>query len=339
LKVKTNTTIKTIYMGSPEFAIPALKALAKDEAYEVSLVISQPDKPRGRGKKLAPTPVKSTALDLGLNVETPDNIKETGYSDRIAKTYFGGDRPDIIIVCAYGKILPEEILSLPKYGCINLHASLLPKFRGAAPIHRAIEAGEKQTGITLMKMDSGLDTGDMIQRAYIEIGDMNAGELTAALSDLGACLLLAELPSIISGQASYEKQDNSAATYANMLTKEDGHIDFCQGSDKIISQVNAMTPAPGAYAFLGTEKVKIIKARRANKTDMEIDANCQNKQNNYDNLSGDGYGRILRTIPDGILVCSKDGAVVITHIGMPNKKPMSVADYLRGNPPLTGVFS
>jgi methionyl-tRNA formyltransferase len=305
-----NEPMKIVYMGTPDFAVPALTLLF-ESGFEIPYVVTQPDRPRGRGHKLAPSPVKRRALELGLAVLQPETLRgNEAFADALRSA-----APDLIVVAAYGKILPKEVLEITPLGCVNIHASLLPKYRGAAPIHRAIEAGEQETGVTLMYMSEGLDEGDMIAGSRISIGSLNTGQVTAQLAQTGAALLLSRLDEIAGGSVHPIPQDHASATYAHPVAKEEGHIDFSASADDVVRKVRAMNPQPGAYANLGGDKVRIIEA------EAETEA------------SGGPAGvpgTITATVPDGVSVHTGDGQVLFTVIQMPGKKPVKVKDYLRG---------
>jgi len=300
-------------MGTPEFAVPALNALC-GSVHDVALVVTAPDRPRNRGHKLTPTPVKVTAVQMGIPVIQPDNVKnDKAFFDAISTA-----APDLIIVVAYGKILPVEILDIPQYGCVNIHASLLPKYRGAAPIHRAVEAGEESTGITLMYMSEGMDEGDIIATKSLDVRGMNSGRVTELLSHSGADLLMKTLPAIAAGTAHRIPQEKASSSYAPPVTKEDGKIDFTADQMTIVRKIRAMTPSPGAYCFINDNKMRVIEA-----IEKQADETTSGR------LSP---GDIIAISNDGIAVkTGGDGSVLITSIQMPGKKQTPVADYLRGN--------
>ena len=310
--------MKTIFFGTPDFAVPALEALAASP-YRPMLAVTRPDRPRGRGHKLTPCPVKSRALELGIEVAEPERLRgNADFTERV-KTM----APDLIVVAAYGNILPNEVLDTPARGCVNIHASLLPKYRGAAPVHRAVQAGEKETGVSLMYMSAGLDEGDVIAASALDIGDMDTGRLQEELARLGASLLMEYMPLIKEGKAPGTPQDHSAATYARMVTKEEGHIDFSAGTDEVLNLIRAMTPIPGAYAIKEGQSWKIRRARAAAAEELSA-------------LSVDGDrrpkpGDIMKASSEGIMAITADGAVVIQEIQTPGKRPMDVSDYLRGH--------
>ncbi|MCF6462701.1 methionyl-tRNA formyltransferase [Clostridium sp. Cult1] len=300
--------MKIVFMGTPSFAVPSLEALSKN-GYNISMVITQKDKPRGRGKKLLPTPVKEKALELGLEVYQPDSINSIESINKLRDI-----SPDCIIVVAYGQILKEEILNLPKFGCLNIHASLLPKYRGAAPINWAIINGEKETGITIMKMDEGLDTGDMLKSELIPIrADDDSKSIHDKLSQLGGRLIVETLKDIEKGNITSISQSDELSTYAPKISKETGKIDWNKNGDNIVNLVRGLKPWPSAYMVYKGEKVKIHRARVVEK------------------FTQDDNGIIVKVSDDGIYVNCSDSCVVIEELQFPGKKKLSVHEYLRGN--------
>jgi methionyl-tRNA formyltransferase len=244
-------------MGTPEFAVPSLARLISD-GHDVVAVFTQPDKPAGRGKQMHTPPVKTLSLEHGIPVYQPAKIK----TNEDVRAVFEQTAPDACIVAAYGKILPQWLLAIPKLGCINVHASLLPDYRGAAPINWAIANGETETGVTIMQMDPGMDTGPMLSKRAISIGDEEtAPELSARLSRVGAELLSETLPRIERGEINPEAQDDRRATYAPMLKREDGLIDWRRSATEIANRVRAFQPWPGAYTFLRGARLTIWRAR------------------------------------------------------------------------------
>ncbi len=300
--------MKTVYMGTPEFAVEALQALY-DAGHEIGFVITQPDKARDRGKKLQPTPVKERAQELGIEVLQPEKIKGNEEILQRMRDY----SPDLIVVTAYGKILPKEMLEIPKKGCINIHASLLPRFRGAAPIQRSIIEGDEYTGVTLMYMAEGLDTGDMIAKAETPIGSKDAGELHDELAVLGAELLRKTLPDIEAGSVRREKQDDSKATYAAMIFKQDGLIDFKKSPVEIERLIRGTTPWPGAYTNYRGENFKIWKAVPLDETSEAFP------------------GEVVRISDEGIDISCGGKILRAEVIQVPGKRKMTVSDFLRGN--------
>ncbi len=300
--------MKIIFMGTPEFAAVILSHLA-DSGHEIGYAVSQPDKAKNRGKKLLPTPVKEEAEKRGIPVLQPERIKGNEEFFKIISHY----APDLIVVAAYGKILPKEILELPPCGCVNVHGSLLPRHRGAAPVQRAIMEGDETTGITLMYMEEGLDTGDMIAKKETSIGRKTSQELLSELAKMGGELLVSCLAEIAAGTARREKQDDSLATYAPMIFKEDGKIDFDRSPEEIERLIRAVSPWPGAYTLLRGEILKIWAAEPLSATTYAPN------------------GTILAAGKNGIDVAAGSRILRVLEVQMPGKRRMSADDYLRGN--------
>lgn len=300
--------MKIIYMGTPDFAVPALEALVK-AGYDVALVVTQPDRPKGRGKKNLPTPVKEKAVELGLNFVQPEKIKDNEDFINQIKLI----EPDMIIVAAYGRILPKSILEIPKRGCINIHGSLLPKYRGAAPIQRAIMNGEEKTGNTLMYMEEGLDTGDMIAKIEIPIERMNYGELSEKMAVLGAEILLENIEDIFNDNIERKPQNHNFATYSPIIIKEEGYVDFTKGARDTDAQIRGVNPNPGAYTYFEGKKMKIIEAE-------PLEGRTQ-----------EGNGIILDVSNSGITVACGGEKINILKIQMPGKKPLAIKEFLLGN--------
>lgn len=298
--------MRILFMGTPEFAQMSLKALVEDKR-DVVCVITQPDKPKGRGYEMSMPEVKVYALEKNIPVYQPETLKE-GAILPLLEEY----RPDVIIVVAYGKILPEYILNFPKYGCINIHGSLLPRYRGAAPIQRAVIDGEKVSGVTSMYMEKGLDTGDMLIKRELPIGrETTAGEYHDALAVLGGEVLLETLDALSEGALSPEKQDDSLSTYASQLSKAEGEIDWNNTSEQIYNKVRGLNPWPKAFSFIGGKR-------------FVVDFVYKTEQ------SGNA-GEVLSADENGILVACGEGSVLIKEIKIEGKKKMSVGDYLRGH--------
>ena len=275
--------LKIIFMGTPEFSVPTLRILI--ENYDVIAVVTQPDKPTGRGYNMKFSPVKEVALEEQIDVYQPEKIK--GNIEFISK--IKELKPDVIIVVAYGKILPKEIIDSPKFGCINSHASLLPRHRGASPINFSIISGDTKTGITTMFMDEGLDTGDIINKYEFDIIDgMTAGELHDELKNLSAHAIRDTLLKLEKNELTREKQDDKNSTYAPMLTKEFGHIDFSKSSKEIVNLIRGLNPWPLAYCLYEEKKIRIYEAKN-----FDID---EKKYANFE------YGQILNVDKEGILV-------------------------------------
>lgn len=297
--------IKIVFMGTPEFSVPVLEGLI--ENYQVIGVVSQPDKEVGRKQELKYSPIKEVALKNNIPVFQPGKIRNE-YKEILDL------KPDIIITCAYGQIIPKEILDSPKYGCINVHASLLPKLRGGAPIHRAIIEGHSKSGITIMYMDEHMDTGDILAQQELLIeNDFNVEILHDKLSVLGKELLLKTLPDIISGKINPIKQNNDEATYAYNIKREDELIDFNKKALEIYNHIRGLNPFPGAYAVLDNKIIKIYNSRLKDHIYTE-------KEN----------GEIVKIYNDGIGVSTKDYELIITDIKIEGKKRMLVKDYLNG---------
>ena len=250
--------MRVLFMGTPEFARVALEKLV-ESGFEIVGVVTQPDKPVGRKLTLTAPPVKAYALTQGIEVYQPQSLRGEGFAELL-----GGIAPDIIVVAAYGKILPANVLDYPEHGCVNIHASLLPKYRGAAPINAAIMGGEKTTGITIIYMDEGIDTGDMILKRGLEIGaDETAGELHDRLAALGGELIVEALGQIKSGTAKREKQPEEGASYVGLINNEMCEIDWNLPAKQVHDKIRGLSPAPAAYTWLGGKKLKIYKSRLA----------------------------------------------------------------------------
>ena len=301
--------MKTVFMGTPDFAAVILEALAKSR-HEIAYAVTQPDKARNRGKKIQYTPVKELALEKGIEVLQPEKVR--GNEDFIGQ--MRKCAPDIMIVAAYGQILPKEILELPKYGCINVHASLLPKLRGAAPIQKAIIDGEKETGVTIMQMAEGLDTGDMLLKESVEIGDMNYSRLHDRLAEVGARLLIEALDLIEEGKVQAEKQDESLSTYAHMISKADGKVDFRRSPEEIERLIRGFDPWPGAFCDCGDVVMKLWKAEPLEEDTEDIQP-----------------GTVLSADAEGLKIACGGRALLVTEIQVPGKKRVSVGEYLKGN--------
>ena len=249
-------SIRIVFMGSPDFALPGLSALAAARNYQVVGVVTQPDRASGRGRELKPPPVKTLALELNIPILQPEKLRAPDATDQLRAW-----NPDLIVVAAFGQILKKDVLDLPRYGCINMHASLLPRWRGAAPINAAILAGDEETGVTIMQMDVGLDTGPMLTRKSIRIRrDDTTGSVLQALSTLGANLLIETLPEYFSGNLKPVPQPLEGVTYAPMLKKEDGLLDFTRSAVELERRVRAMNPWPGAWFKWNGNPLKVLRA-------------------------------------------------------------------------------
>lgn len=303
--------IKTIFIGTPEFAVPALRSLLKNDLFDIVLAITQPDKKVGRKQILTASPVKNIALENNLLLLQPEKIKDI--TDEIADI-----KPDLIVVAAYAQIIPESILNIPKYGCINIHGSLLPKYRGAACIPAAIINGDRETGITIMKMDKGLDTGPILDRSSIPINNDDTGAtLYAKLSDLGAELLIPTLLNYIDGKVKPQIQDDPISSYVGMLKKEDGKIDWSQDAQSIERFVRAMIPWPEAWTTWLDKKLTI-------KSSICIDADTDHK-----------IGEVA-LFDDRLAVGCGNGFLIIDKLQIEGKNAMNAKDFLSGNKKIIG---
>ena len=296
--------MKIVFMGTPDFSVPVLQGLIDN--YDVVGVVSQPDKRVGRHLELRNTPVKELALKYNIPVIQPIKIREE-YKEIIDLN------PDIIITCAYGQIIPKEVLDCPKYGCINVHASLLPKYRGGAPIHWSIINGDKKTGITIMYMDVGMDTGDIISQDEIEILDSdNLESIHDKLSILGRDLLLDTLPSIFDGTNDRLKQDESKVEYAYNIKREEEHIDFNKTSREVFNLIRGLSPVPSSNVIIFGEEMKVLESKIGS-----------------GNYSG-SCGEIVDCTKEGIVVKTSDGTIILTKIKPFGKKLMDAVSYVNG---------
>ncbi len=310
--------MKVVFMGTPDFAEESLKAIYK-AGHEIVGIVTNPDRPKGRGMKMLPSPVKEFAIEKNLKVLQPENVKNNQEFIKELKTL----SPEVICVVAYGHILPKEILDIPPYGCINVHASLLPKYRGAAPIQWAVLNGDKTTGVTTMYMDVGMDTGDMILKQEVEINrEETTGELWDRLKVVGGGLLVETLKQIEKGTAPREKQGKDF-TVAPMLSKEIAKIDWNhKTAEEIKNLVRGLNPIMGAYTFLKGRKIKFWKVKVAEKNEIYAE--------NMDFLKN---GTVIVSDPkDGIFIKCKEGILKVIEIQGENAKRMTIQEYLRGNP-------
>ncbi len=304
--------MKAIFMGTPEISAKILEALL-DSDIEVIAVVTQPDKPKGRGKEMAYPEVKEVALKHNLPIYQPVKARAESFIKEIRSL-----NPDIIIVVAFGQILVQEFLDIPKLGCINVHASLLPKFRGAAPIQYAIIEGEQTTGVTIMKMDAGIDTGDMIYKEEVEIDpEETAGTLHDKLAAVGAHALLVALEQIKNHTAVYEKQDDSKATHVRQFKKEFGNLDFTKDAISLERLIRGLNPWPSAYTQLNGKTLKIWKARVLDDMDEGTDDNYVE-------------GTIVKVEKDAFVVKTGKGYLEVLELQMEGKKRMMTGDFLRG---------
>lgn len=297
--------IRVVFMGTPDFSVPVLKGLI--ENYQVVGVVSQPDRKVGRHQEVEFTPIKKVAVDNNILVLQPEKIRKDYMSVLELK-------PDIIVTCAYGQIIPKELLDYPKYGCINVHASLLPKLRGGAPIHHAIIDGYKKTGITIMYMDEAMDSGDIISQRETEISDIDTLEsLHDRLSEMGRDLLLDTLPSILEGTNQRIKQDINEVTYAYNIKREEEYLDFNKSSRELFNQIRGLNPHPGSSCVIGEKEFKVFMAR-IEKVDT----------------SKAIPGEVLHIYKDGLGIATKDYELVITDIKPSGKKRMLASSFING---------
>lgn len=299
--------MKIVFAGTPDFAAAHLQALIDCDQHHIVAVYTQPDRPAGRGKKLTPSPVKQLACDHNINVFQPPSLKDSEAQQQLANL-----DADIMIVVAYGLLLPQAVLDIPRLGCINVHGSLLPKWRGAAPIQRAIEAGDRETGICIMQMDAGLDTGPVISvaRCPITAADTSA-TIYQKLSKLGAPTLLAALAKIDQGVAVAEQQDDSQSTYARKIDKAEALIDWSEAAETLARRVRAFNPFPATFSYIAGDRVKIWGA-------VAIDAN-----------SDQSAGTIVDATADGIVVQTGSGQLLISQIQLAGKSKMPVSELLK----------
>ncbi len=302
-------------MGTPQFAVPSLEALL-ERGYEVAAVVTQPDRPKGRKRELTPSPVKAFALERGLPVLQPEKLRSPEGVAAVTEI-----APDLIVTAAYGQILPKSVLDLPRLGCINVHGSLLPKYRGGAPIQRSIINGEKATGVTLMYMAEGLDTGDMIAKVEVPITDEDtAGTIFEKLSDAGAKLLLEWLPRIEEGTAGRTPQADEEATYAPNLSREDEKLEWSQSSRRIFDRVRGLNPMAGGFTYLDGEVFKVWGCAVPNPSDAELRSEW----------TAFAPGAVLETGAFGIRVRTGDGSIVLTDVQPAGKKALKAAEFAKG---------
>ena len=314
--------MRIVYMGTPDFAVPALKALY-EAGHEISLVVSQPDRPVGRHMDLKPTAVKEAALSLGLPVVQPEKATDPVFIEKVKAL-----APDVIVVAAYGKILRPQLLSIPRLGCINIHGSLLPRWRGAAPIQWSVIAGDEKTGNTIMYMAEGMDTGDILMQKEIPISAEDTGEsLFAALSGLSGPMIVEALQLLKEGKLVPKKQEESLATYAPLLKKEMGELDFTKTVRELDCLIRGLYSWPGAYTKLSGKIFKIHKAAVPSETEKQELSARKAKE-------GD-----LAVLGDRLFVKCSDGFLKLVTVQAEGKKAMSAADFLRGTKQLPGSFS
>lgn len=301
--------MRIIFMGTPDFAVPCLDALVEN-GYEVVAVVTQPDRPKGRKGELTPSPVKQAALRHNLTVLQPEKVREADVLDEIEKL-----DADLLVTAAYGQLLPKRLLDMPRLGCINVHASLLPRWRGGAPIHRAIIEGDKESGVTIMRMVQKLDAGDMISRVVLPIEDTDTAEsLFHKLSEAGAKLLIETLPSIEAGTITETPQDEALVTYSPELSRDDERIDWTKDARRLFNQVRGLNSWPVAFTYMDHKVMKIWQARiQEEKSEPKA-----------------APGTVVDVTKDAIIVQCGTGTLALTEIQPAGKRRMMVTDYLRG---------
>lgn len=312
-KERGGFNMNIVFMGTPAFAVPSLELLLEN-GYNVVGVVTQPDRPKGRKKILMPTPVKEAALRHGLPVMQPEKLRQAEAVAEVAAW-----KPDLIVTAAFGQILPKAVLDLPVYGCLNVHGSLLPKYRGGAPIQRSIINGESETGVTLMYMAEGLDTGDMIATVSIPISDEdNSGTIFEKLSHVGAKLLIEQLPDVIAGKASRTPQNDDESTYAKNLSREDEKINWASSSTNIFNQIRGLSPFSGGFTMWNNEVFKVWEVQNpkhvtSTNTDLTYEP-----------------GTVIGLTKEGIEVSTGDGSVFLTKVQPAGKKAMDANQFMLG---------
>jgi len=300
--------LRIIYAGTPEFSVPALKALIASE-YDVVAVYTQPDRPSGRGRKITFSPVKQTAIDAGIQVEQPLTLK-----DEEAQKVLAAYNADVMIVAAYSLMLPQIVLDTPTHGCLNIHGSLLPRWRGAAPIHRAIQAGDTETGVTIMQMAAGLDTGDMLLKSHCPITPQDTGaSIHDRLASDGADALMTVLNQLVDGKMKPEVQDDALSTYAHKLEKAEAEIDWTHSAVQIDRTIRAFNLWPVAFTKFNDKTLRLFMSK------VETDKS-----------SDEPIGTVIDETPDGISIVTGDGVLSFSRLQLQGKKTMDVRDFLNG---------
>ena len=315
--------MRIVFMGTPDFSVPALKALV-EAGHQVIAVVTQPDKPKGRGKEVQMTPVKIQAMEYGIPVYQPAKVREASFVEVLQ-----GLEADVYVVIAFGQLLPKAVLELPKYGCINIHASLLPKYRGAAPIQWCVIDGERETGITTMMMDVGLDTGDMLEKAVIPIEEKETGgSLHDKLSMAGGDLILSTLKKLEEGTLVRTPQTDEGTCYAKMLTKSLGDIDWNQSAVSIERLIRGLNPWPSAYTLWNGKTIKIWSADVITGRETAVLLS----ESGVPSETGITPGTVVCSDKHGLVVCTGDGLLSIRELQMEGKKRMDTPAFLRGYP-------
>lgn len=305
---------RVVFLGTPEFAVPSLEALVKADRYDIVCVITQPDRPAGRGRKPRPSPVRQMAERLGLPVWTPENLKTPEAVERLRQL-----APDVGVVVAYGEILRPNVLAIPPRGFVNVHASLLPKYRGAAPIQAAILAGDRETGVTIMLLDEGMDTGPILARRRVPIAEDETGaSLAEKLAHLGAELLVETLPRWLAGEIQPQPQDHTQASVARMLKKADGRLDWSKPAEYLARQVRAYTPWPGTFTTWDGKLLKVLRAHAVQRP-----------------LEGARPGEV-RLLPEGLAVATGEGWLVLDEVQLEGRKAVSGQAFRHGHPHIVG---
>jgi methionyl-tRNA formyltransferase len=306
--IKKNNELTVVFMGTPDFAVPALRALNKNN-FNVKLVVTQPDRPKGRGRKTEYSPVKTAAQKMGYTIFQPSSVRTEEFAEKIRKI-----NPDIMVVVAFGHILTKELLGLPKLGTMNIHASLLPEYRGPAPVQWSIINGDKKTGVTIMLMDDGIDTGDILLSETTQIrADDTAETLAKRLSLMGADMLIETIKSLASNKITQVPQDHKKSTYAPLFKKKDGHIDWNMPSQKIEAFIRGVTPWPGAFTFYSKKRLKIFKT-------VPVQIDCD-----------DTPGTVMKSFPDELRIATGDGALSILEIQGASGNHLNIKEFLKGN--------
>lgn len=300
---------KILFMGTPLFAVPSLKALA-EAGCNIAGVVTQPDRPKGRGRKVVPSSVKSCALELGVDVYQPDRVRDQEFLDTFREI-----APDMVVLAAFGQILPKEIIDLPRFGCLNVHPSLLPRYRGAAPINWALINGDEKTGVTIMLMDEGVDSGDILLQEEVPIDPEDTfDDLHETLSTMGAELLVRAVRGVVDGTVTGVPQDPSLVTLAPRLERDVGHIDWNDDPEKIVNLIRGLSSQPGAYGFLGDKKLKIFHA-------------VAGKEKSSGEKEPGTPGRMMEA---GLQIATRDGHVYLQDVQLEGKKRMLIEAFLRG---------
>ena len=317
---------RTVFLGTPAFAAPSLRALAASPAFEVALVVTQPDQPAGRGRRLTPSAVKALALELGLPVFQPARLREPGARERLAEV-----EADLFVIAAYGQLLRPAILALPRHGTLNVHPSLLPRHRGPAPVAATILAGDDEGGVTIMLTDAGMDTGPILARRRLPLsGRETTASLTAELAEQGAALLVETAPRWVRGEIEPQPQDEALATVSRLFTREDGAIDWSRSAVELARQVRALNPWPRAYTFHDGRRLLLLDALPLTPEEVPVAAGSQP-------VARSQPGTVVGSAADDLLVATADGWLRVREVQPEGRRPVSGAAFLRGTPGLVGA--